>query len=184
MRLLAFSALLLAACGPGASGRTVVVQTNVPENTRVTTQGGEFDVQSSAETRVSMQIVPLSLDAAWSALPALYREVGIRGEVLDAQQRIFGTRSQEESGRLAGVRLSTYFDCGEGAGGLPIANTYRLDFAVVSHVRPVGERSEIITTLSAQASPQTISGPSVRCRTTGELEARLAELLAQRASGR
>lgn len=181
MRILAVSALLLAACGQAAStGRTVVVPSG-PEATRISTQGGDFDVQSSSETRVSMQVVPMSPDDAWRALPDLFREVGIRGEVLDAERRMFGTRSQEVSGRLAGVRLSSYFDCGGGAGGLPIANTYRVDFAVISVVRPVGARAELVTTLSAQATPQTVSGPPVRCRTTGALEARLAQLLAARA---
>jgi hypothetical protein len=184
MRILALSALLLAGCGPAASsGRTVTVESSVPVSTRVSTQGGEFDISTNTEIRVSSQVVGLPLEAAWGALPAVYRELGIRGEVLDTDRRLFGIRSQTESGRLAGVRMSTYFDCGSGAGGLPIANTYRLEFAAVSHVRAVGDRSEVSTTVSAEGTSQTVSGPSTRCRTTGELEKRIAELMAQRAAG-
>lgn len=182
MRILALSALLLAGCGPAASGgRTVTVESSVPASTRVTTQGGEFNIMTNTEIRVSSQMLALPVEAAWGALPAVYGELGIRGQVLDTSGRLFGVRSQTESGRLAGVRMSTYFDCGSGAGGLPIANTYRVEFAAVSHVRAVGDRSEVSSTVSAEASSQTVSGPSTRCRTTGELEKRIAELLAQRA---
>jgi hypothetical protein len=182
MRILALSALLLAGCGPASSGRTVTVESSVPVSTRVSTQGGDFDISTNTEVRVSSQIVALPLEAAWGALPAVYRALGIRGEVLDTDRRLFGVRSQTESGRVAGVRLSTYFDCGSGAGGLPIANTYRMEIAAVSHVRAVGDRSEVVTTVSAEATSQTLSGPSVRCRTTGQLENRIAELVAQRAA--
>lgn len=183
MRILALSALLLAGCGPSASnGRTVTVESAVPVTTRVSTQGGDFSISTNTEIRVSSQVVALPLEGAWGALPAVYRELGIRGEVLDTNGRLFGVRSQTESGRLAGVRISTYFDCGSGAGGLPIANTYRVEFAAVSHVRAVGDRSEVSTTVSAEATSQTVSGPSTRCRTTGELENRIAELVSQRAA--
>jgi hypothetical protein len=183
MRILVLSALLLAGCGPAASnGRTVTVESSVPVSTRVSTQGGDFDISTNNEIRVSSQTVALPLEAAWGALPDVYRALGIRGEVLDTDPRLFGVRSQTESGRLAGVRLSTYFDCGSGGGGLPVANTYRVEFAAVSHVRAVGDRSEVSTTVSAEATSQTVSGPSTRCRTTGELEKRIAALLAQRAA--
>lgn len=181
MRILALSALLLAGCARTSDGRSVAVE-SVPVTTRVSTRGGDFDISTNQEIRVSSQMVALPLEAAWGALPAVYRELGIRGEVLDAGRRLFGVRSQTESGRLAGVRMSTYFDCGSGNGGLPIANIYRVDFTAISHVRAVGDRTEVVTSVTAEATSQTLSGPEVRCRTTGQLEDRISELMVQRAA--
>lgn len=181
MRILALSALLLTGCARTSDGRPVVVET-VPVTTRVYTRAGDIDISANQEIRVSSHLVTLPLEAAWGALPDVYRELGIRGEVLDTDRRLFGVRSQTESGRLAGVRLSSYFDCGSGNGGLPIANTYRLDIAAISHVREVGGRTEVMTSVTAEATSQTLSGPEVRCRTTGQLEDRISELVTQRAT--
>lgn len=181
MRILALSALLLAGCARTSDGRAVAVE-SVPVTTRIYTRAGDIDISTNQEIRVSSHLVTLPLEAAWGALPGVYRELGIRGEVLDTDRRLFGVRSQTESGRLAGVRMSSYFDCGSGNGGLPIANTYRLDFAAISHVRAVGDRTEVVTSVTAEATSQTVGGTEVRCRTTGQLEDRISELMTERAA--
>lgn len=175
--LLLLSPLVLAACSSGGAGHTRVTST-VPVTTQVISGAGEYRVDGSVESREITQIVNVTPAQAWSALPEVYRELGLNGEVLDDEARFFGTRGQTASRRLGGVRLATYVDCGGGSGGLPIANTYRVHLSVGTRVEPVGERAQLRSAVLAQASPQTVSGPSVRCSTTGHLEARIAELLA------
>lgn len=175
-RLIFLSVLLLAACGAQGAGRTTVVST-VPVTTQITTGAGEVRVSNNNETRETTHVLQRTAAEAWSALPGVYRQLGLEGQVLDADERIFGTRHQTVSGRLAGVRLAEYLSCGQGNGGLPVANTYRVNLSVGTRVETIGERAQLRSAVVAEASPQTVSGPSVRCSTTGRLEARIAELL-------
>ena len=178
MRRLLFLTVLLAACGTAGAGRTTVTS-SVPVTTDISTGAGGYHVAASAESRETTHVVALSPANAWSGLPAVYAQLGLEGGVLDADTRFYGTRRQAASGRLAGVRLAEYVDCGTGNGGLPVANTYRVHLSVGTRVEEVGERAQLRSAVIAEASPQTVSGPSVRCTTTGRLEARIAELLGQ-----
>lgn len=182
MRRLLLLTVLLAACGTPGAGRTTVTST-VPVNTEITTAAGGYRIEANAESRETTHVVQMSLDQAWSGLSAVYGELGLQGDVLDADTRLFGTRRQPASGRLAGVRLAEYVDCGRGNGGLPVANTYRVHLTVGTRVEPMGERVQLRSAVVAEASPQTVSGPAVRCSTTGRLEARIAELLTRPAPG-
>lgn len=176
MRRLLSLAVLLAACGTPGAGRTTVTST-VPVTTDITTGAGGYRVSASAESRETTHVVRLSPAQAWSALPAVYTELGLEGGVLDADARFFGTRRQSASGRLAGVRLAEYVDCGTGNGGLPIANTWRVYLSVGTRVEEMGSQTQLRSAVVAEAASQTVSGPTVRCSTTGRLETRIAELL-------
>jgi len=176
MRRLIVLTVLLSACGTAGAGRTTVTS-SVPVTTDITTGSGGYRVLANAESRETTHVLQMGAAAAWSALPAAYRELGLQGEVLDADTRFFGTRRQSASGRLAGVRLAEFVDCGGGNGGLPVANTYRVHLSVGTRVEAMGERSQLRSTVIAEASPQTVSGPTVRCTTTGQLENRIAEAL-------
>lgn len=175
-RLISLSVLFLAACGAPGAGRTTVTSA-VPVTTQVTTGVGELRVSANNESRETTHVLTMNTADAWSALPGVYRQLGLEGQVLDANVRFFGTRRQTVSGRLAGVRLAEYLDCGQGNGGLPVANTYRVSLSVGTRVEEMGGRAQLRSGLIAEATPQTVSGSEVRCTSTGRLEARIAELL-------
>lgn len=123
-----------------------------------------------------------SPEKAWAALPLVYQELGITGQVLDSGSRTFGAR-RFRTRQIGGRRTDEYVRCASQNMGPSAVAGYRLELSVVSRVQPSPGGQAAVSTLvtgSASAIDGTSTAP-VRCVTTGRLEEQIASMLADRA---
>ena len=122
--------------------------------------------------------VNASLDAVWTALPAVYEALGIPVAHADRPSGQMGNKQLVRTGRLAGQRLSRAFDCGASMTG-ERADQGRITASVITQLwtRPDG-RTGIATTIVSTMKPMdgTSTAPT-SCATTGWLEQEIAERL-------
>lgn len=170
---------LLAACASGGSGPTIGES---HEQTRLDVPGsGVIDIRWDPEHSVTSDPIPASADKVFSILPEIYGELGIDPGTVDQKQRVFGNRVVKIRRELGRVRLSRYIDCGSQA-GIPTSETYNITLSILTQVVPdQGNVSTIRTQVEGSAYPEGVSGHTVRCETTGQLERRIAKMAMDRA---
>lgn len=166
----------LAACAkPGPAGRPPVR----PPRDRVILTDEAGQRYRSTETAGPIEgEVNASVDAVWTALPAVYEGLGIPLAHLDRPSGQMGNKQVVRTGRLAGQRLSRTFDCGASMTG-ERADQGRLTASVLTQVwaRPDG-RTGIATTIVSTMKPLDGTSTSpVSCATTGWLEQEIADRL-------
>jgi len=120
--------------------------------------------------------VNATVDAVWTALPAVYEALGIPLAHLDRPSGQMGNKQVVRTGRLAGQRLSRTFDCGASMTG-ERADQGRITASVITQVwmRSDG-RTGIATTIVSTMTP--LDGTSTAptsCATTGWLEREIAD---------
>ena len=133
---------------------------------------------NAGRTTALEHTVPAKPELAWPALLEAYQEVGLTVNAIDERNRVVGVRGQRATRRLAGERLSSFFDCGSNMTGV-IADSYHIDMDVISVLTPSadgGTRIRTSTTASAM-NPQGSSANAVPCGSNGTLETRIAALL-------
>jgi hypothetical protein len=150
-----------------ATPRTVRIIDGTGHVTQISTDA------SSSASAVTMELTP---DQAWRGLLAAYDALGIPVASMDAGTRFLGANVRTR-GRLGGVRLSTYLDCGRTQGG-PSADTYDVHLVVETRLQPGElETTRVSTLIEATARPSSFAAAPVRCSSTGALERRiLAEI--------
>lgn len=123
-------------------------------------------------------------DSLWPRVLVAYQALGLPLGEIDTNARTVGTSSQRLLGRLGGVRLSQYLDCGPGALGTSAADAYvvtlrattSLSAAPAAGPAAVG-RTTVRTLLTAVAKANATQGDAVDCVSTGALETRLVRLI-------
>lgn len=112
--------------------------------TAITTESGTMEFERYLDRRGSRHRLPIDPAGVWPALVKSYEQ------------------------------LSRLFHCGDRGVGAPIADSYRLEVAVLSELQPEGaEESVLETRLNALAYSPGTSGTSLQCSSTGALEKRL-----------
>ncbi len=168
------SAAALAGCATAAApGEVPQRTTHVVPYTAANSNATQTSITTFANTGPIASEIAASADEVYAALPGVYGELGIAPGMADAGNRTFGNRRVEASRRLGQVPLSRYLRCGENAFGAPVADSYRIQLAVVSTVAPREGGSTIQTTVEATASSPGQSS-SVQCTSTGALERAIA----------
>lgn len=168
------SVSLLACATPGAppdppSSREVT--------TRAHTGAGVATMRMETETQARAGTVVQTIDRVWSAMPALFEQLGIETTLIDPQTHTMGNRSARVR-RVDGERLARWLDCGYGSTAQPYANQYDVTLGIVVRLVDVqGTATEVRTTLEASAKPRMHSGHAVQCSSKGTLEARVAVIL-------
>jgi hypothetical protein len=139
-------------------------------------------VTTGASEGPRIEVVPASIDRIWAVLPAVYDSLQIPVTDRDETEHRIGNQGLRVRGRLGGVPLTRYFNCGSSQGG-PNAETYQLHISVLTFARAQGPATAMATTLQATARPVTLSGEAVQCSSTGALENRIVAMVRERARG-
>jgi hypothetical protein len=144
-----------------------------------TTRTADVTAASDGRYRVEMTAagagavtIPRPADEVWAVLPAVYESIGLTGEVLDRERRVFGQREVTVRRRLAGAQVSRYLSCGTRA-GMANADSYSVRVSVRTQAVPAGEASQVRTEIEAAARAPGSSDPWVRCGSTNQLERRI-----------
>jgi hypothetical protein len=179
---LAAATVLLCACASG--GKSGASET---PDLRGTSQVTRVELPSGAPIEIDWEHqhtyeetkLLVSVDRAWAAYPAVFGELGIEPGVVDPKQHVFGNAGIKMRNTLGRQRLSRYFDCGTTV-GMSNADTYDVLVRVLSQVIPADAGlSSLRTQVEATAHANAVSGATVRCVSTGALEARIAHMLSE-----
>ena len=120
-------------------------------------------------------------EQVFAAVLAVYADLKIPVTLRDSVGGLVGNTRLIQTGRLGKERLSRYLECGAGMTG-PNADLFRVQLAIATMIQTVSPtRTQIKTALAAGArNLEGNSSDAVRCGTTGELETRIAALVASR----
>jgi hypothetical protein len=152
-----------------------------PEITHINFEGSTLDIAWTREHNVSEKTLELSSNAAWSAYPAAFADLGLDPNIIDSQQMVFGTAANYRH-TLGKKRLSHFFDCGNML-GVSTADSYEVWIRLISQIVPIdGSLSTVRTEVEATARAGDRPGETVRCSSNGALESRLAALLTEEAA--
>jgi len=111
-------------------------------------------------------------ERVWAALPRAYKSVGLTVNGVDTVTRTMGFAGIIRQ-KLGGVRLSTYFGCGNQMG--ENADTYDITLYVASQVasNPQTRRILVTTGLRVSGRSPAFASTTTICTTKGELERRI-----------
>lgn len=152
----------------------------LPQTVRVSTPGGQANVDLYQNVRSEMAEMPAKADVAYRALPAAFAAVGIEPNAQVPAERRVALVDGRFRRRLGRERVSRYVSCGTGMTGAPNADEYEVRLTVHARVTPAAgdtARSALATLVTATARPATSSNDPVNCSTTGALEVQLAQEL-------
>lgn len=170
--------LLAAVSGCASSGTTSTAGTST-QTARVSTAGGTTTLTTTASLQPGVMTLDVPIDAAWRALPVAYDSIGIPVGKVDTLSRVVGNEGYKLRRKLGGVSLTRYLDCGQ-AQGFRSAETYEINLAVITRLRPLGAtQTSAATTVQASARPVNFAGEYSSCSSTGELEKRVADVLSR-----
>src|SRR5262245_16315534 len=171
--------VLLAACAPSGSSTSPAPAT---QTIRVGGGGG-----AGAELRLSGGNAPHSStlafapDKVWLVLPAVLDSLGISVATIEPTKHLTGTSSFKVRSRLKSVPLSRYIDCGNSGQIGPNADSYDIVLTVFVNASPAADgATTVTTTFDAVGRPATYAQEYSQCRSTGQFEKRLLELLQAR----
>jgi hypothetical protein len=178
--------MLAAACAvTGCSGLHSEISPPPPELRSTyrleSARGGYRDIELTRTTFGPAAFVRGPWQAAWTALPAIYAELGIEGSgVMNQDDHLFGRRGMPARGRLETVRMSRVLRCGSlHLGG---EDRFNLTMTVMTELVPSAGGSTVRTWVDASGRDATGPGsPPVQCASTGWLEGEIARRLQERA---
>lgn len=175
--------LAAAACGCAsgpASGPTEQVLPALPAEVRETSTGAIIRI--AAEQLIVETEVQVPLERAWSLLPRVYSALGIDGQVLDSEARVYGTRRFRKN-RVGGTPVREYVRCAFQGAGPSAAGGYRTELSISTRVEGAASGwSTVSSQISGTAtSAEGTSTDAVRCVSNGNLERLIARMLADSA---
>lgn len=121
--------------------------------------------------------VPFPAARVFAALEKIYAELKVKPEVYSKPEQI-GNQAFYARGSFAGRRMSAMLECGAGMSG-PYADGYRIYMGLVSFVTPTPGNTSVVRTVLVGNAINVTEGvrPTQRCRSVGELEAKIHEML-------
>lgn len=135
-------------------------------------------VSTMRDNTGTIAVVPATPDRVWAALPAVYHALEIPIGTMDSGAQTIGNTRHTIRGKLGGQAISRYVRCGNDAFGRPLADSYSVQFSIMTYLIPQEDGStHTQTRVSALAADRSKSTDPVECSTTGRLENRMAELL-------
>jgi hypothetical protein len=169
--------LLLAGCATAEPGSFPERQTTTftpPTNTK---GSAGTPLRTGAESGPRTVRVGASAEAVWEALERAYEALDIPVEIRDPAARRMGNPGFVRIRQLSGRPLSTYLGCGQDVAGNSIADTHRIQVAVLAEVIPRGEESDVTILVRGVALPGASTTARVACMSTGALEQRLGNTM-------
>lgn len=152
---------------------------------RVTIQLPGYGAPIFLDTLGTWRDVPGGADSVYQILRSVYADLMIPTNLTDSATRYVGATNYKKTRTLAGGPMSRLVECGSGITG-PNADSYRIHLAVVSRVE-IGDGGKSRIRTAVVAAGEDISGPSkdpIPCGSTGNLEARIHDLVIQRMRAR
>jgi hypothetical protein len=130
------------------------------------------------DTMGVVDTVPFKAAAVFAALQTVYDSIKVKMEILDVTALQLGNQAFFNRGKFAGRRMSAYLDCGNGFTG-PHADNYRIYISLISFIDPLAKDSSLVRNLFIGSAVNVTEGnrPIQDCRTTGELEARMRDIM-------
>ena len=166
------------ACASGGPVSTPVTQGTTQQSVTVAGSGSTTSLTITHDAETQSHLLTSSPDRVWSVLRAVFDSIGIPPATVDPATRTIGNTAFKAHGRLKGVPLSRYVDCGTSTQIGPNADSYDIVLSLIAQVRPVeGGASSLIIGLEAAGRPATFSQDYSRCPTKGALESRLVETI-------
>jgi hypothetical protein len=180
MRISALALLLAtAACGSTQSASTMSTpeteRTSIPGASLGSTGGLRLDATPTA--RLDTLWVPL--DRIWKVLPAVYGILDIPIERFNAESNEIGHSSLKLFRKLGQTQLTKLIDCGNTQIG-PNAESYEVLLTVITKLTKTKMDTNVTTVstiVSGRARPVQFNGGYVACKSKGQLEAKIAEVL-------
>jgi hypothetical protein len=107
----------------------------------------------------------------FTALQAVYKEMAIPEGTFEPAARTIGNQQFRVRRKLAGQPMTKWMDCGT-ASGQPNAETYDIQFSLISYVTVTDAKTSLLTTRVSGAGndPAFGRGNQVMCNTQGNLE--------------
>ena len=180
------SALLLflaAACASAGSGGTETAV--APVTTSLVNTGGTMNI-SGAETYTAISTaVPVSQDSAYQLIRRVYRELEMPVTIENGSNRSVGNEVLRVRRRLAGMLMQNIVDCGDKM-GLKNAETWDIEMNILSYAtkNPEGG-ANVLTRIQALGHDPSVSGrDQIPCATTGDLEAKIGNLVKAKVAGK
>ena len=175
MRSSLLSCIALAACASANTGSAPPPSSSIIRVQSAVGGGGSTTVSMSDGT--SERKVPGSPDGVFKLLPSILDSLGIPLNTVDAAKRTIGNSGFNVRGKLKGVPLSRYLDCGGATQMGPNADSYSINLQFMVEVHAADGGSSIVTTLQAIGKPLNFAQDYSNCSSKGNLENRVAELL-------
>ena len=145
---------------------------------RVSGPAGNTSLSLGGNDPSVVRKLPYAADKVWRALPAVFDSIGIPIAMLEPTSRTMGNEAFKVRGRLKGVPLSRYVDCGNSTQIGPNADSYDVVLTMVVEVHPAeAGASSVRHTFSAVARPANFSQDYSQCSSKSTLEPRFMALL-------
>lgn len=147
---------------------------------RVKLNNRDYEVDYTRETEVRTVALNGAPVAVWNALGETHTVLGLKRLSADSLK---GSAAYEASSvrSILGKRMSSYFDCGLGAGNVPRADSYSVTVHADHKVTALSNsQSQLLTKITATARNRGLNSDVVQCNSLGTLESRISELVAAR----
>ncbi len=160
-----------ASSGPGAASR--------PSPQRSMVEGGGFGgIELFTEPGVGERTIDAASADVWEILPSVFEQLQIPITLSDPGKKELGNQGYRAR-RIEGARMSKYFRCGTGMLGA-LADEYNITLSIVTRLTDApGGGTRILTVVDAIGRPRATSGNPLRCESSGVLELRMAQLIAE-----
>ena len=125
-------------------------------------------------------VLPLaaSPEGAWARVAPAYAEIGIPLTIVAADVKLAGNQGFNVRRTIGRIPMRNYLRCGDDGTG-PNADTYQISMNIATQIQKADDgTSKVATVMDAMATSPTMGGNLIRCSTTGELEARVNEVVA------
>ncbi|MEX2526603.1 MAG: hypothetical protein WEA09_03100 [Gemmatimonadota bacterium] len=172
----------LAACAStGGAASSAGGRASAPvEGLVVFPDGSSFGVRGGGSTPLERE-VPGAPETLWPELVDAFRDLGLPVGGADPELLTVTTPTMTDTRNFQGDRMSRFMECGNEPGVVSVADAFRITWSVHTELEEMGPgRSIMRVELTAMASPPGGGLSPQRCRTTGELERRMASTLGER----
>lgn len=174
--------VLLVLAGACASGGSPGGPSTTQSVTITGATGGTSAISITQEAQVHNQYLPAPLTKVWSVLPAVFDSIGILPTTIDPATHTVSNTAFKVHGRLKGVPLSRYIDCGNSTQIGPSADTYDVVMSIGAVAKSDDARnSDVALVFEAVGRPATFAQDYSRCSSTGALEKRFSDILLRQA---
>ncbi|HET9729690.1 MAG TPA: hypothetical protein VF785_03330 [Gemmatimonadaceae bacterium] len=148
------------------------------QTVRVVGPQGGASLTMATPDAPNVHTLSFTADQVWRALPAAFDSLGIPIGTLDPVKRSMGNAGFKIRGRLKGVPLSRYIDCGTSTQIGPNADNYDVSITILADVRPAEPgTTTVTTTFNAAGRPANFAQEYSDCRSKGVLEGRLVDIV-------
>ena len=125
-------------------------------------------------------VVPFTMDRAWPAVRSAYDSLSLPVATSDPATHTLATAILRLRRRLGETSLSKYINCGNTQGGQS-ADSYEIQLSVQTVLQAADAgTTRVLSTVTAEGRPITLSGEYTRCTSTGNLERAVAAIVAAR----